>query len=103
MFYCFRPEQNGKDKYGRTSKEALRDHARWCLNTMKNNPPDNEALKNPWEQSPSWLVRPTKEFMEYFAGDIAFNAYTEIRSHLDSFSEFYTTEEMAWINSWMHR
>jgi len=102
MFYLFRPEKDGQDKYGRTSKEALKDHARWCIDVVRNNIPDDKAIKNEWEKSPSWLVCPD-EFRDYFAGDVAFNAYCEIKSHLENLKEFFTQEEMAWINSWMKK
>jgi|GEM_PF-2079087 len=102
MFYLFREDIDGKDKYGRTREKALEDHAIWCLNTLVRNLPDEEAIKNEWEKSPSWLVCPD-EFKDYFAGDAAFNAYCEIKSHLDILKEFYKPVEMAWINNWMNK
>lgn len=100
MFYRFIEQEDGKDKFGRTNKEALKEHARWCLETVRDNVPDEIAMKHIHENSPSWLPCP-EEFKKHLAGDAAFNAYTELKCHWDYLKEFYSPEEIAWVDSWI--
>lgn len=99
MFWRFKVEENNRDKFGRTFKEAFKEHARWCLDTLRNNVPDEQAIQYVFDNSPT-CVRCPPEFRKHFAGDAVFNAYTEIKAHLEEFKHFYTPEEIAWIKGW---
>jgi hypothetical protein len=101
MFWRFKEEKDEKDKSGLTFDEALRKHARWCLETLRNNTPDEEAMKYIDDHCSTWVVCPAK-FKQYFAGDAAFNAYSEIKICFAKFKQFYTPEELVWLNDYIN-
>lgn len=102
MWHLFWGNSDGKNEFGMTREEALKDHARWCIETLRNNVPDEIAMDHIFNKikAAAWWGCPD-EYRKNFAGDAVFNAYLEIKSQLDKFKEFYTKEEMDWINSWM--
>jgi hypothetical protein len=101
MFWRFVKEGHNRDKLGRTYKEAFRYHARWCLETLYNNVPDEQAMDYILDNSPTCIACPV-EFKKYFAGDAVFNAYSEIKDRFVEFRQFYTPEEIAWIEGWIN-
>mgnify|MGYP001614480408 FL=1 len=102
MFWRFKQTEDNRDKFGRTFDEAFKEHARWCIDTLRNNVPDEQAIQYIWNNSPSLVERPP-EFREFFVGDAVFNACAEIKTRLEDFKQFYSPEEIEWIGTWMKK
>ena len=95
MFFRIRLDKDGKDEFGRTSHECWQLFARWSIDTVRNNVPDEIALEQLFKFSPSYLACP-EDMKNVFAGDAAWNAFLAIDMNFDRFKEFYTPEEIAW-------
>jgi len=102
MWYHFHGNSDGKNEFGMTREEALKDHARWCIETLRKNVSDEIAMDHIFNKikATTWDGCPD-DLRQYFAGDAAYNAYRELKFNLDKFKEFYTKEEMDWIDGWM--
>lgn len=99
MFWRFKRGKDGKDELGRTHEEAWREHALWCLDTLKKNEPDDaEKMSYIFNNSPTHVARPA-EFKKSMSGNAVFNAYLEIKIHFESFKKCYAQEDIDWIKS----
>jgi hypothetical protein len=100
MFWRFAGNKSGIDKFGRTFDEAYKEHALWCIETLKNNKPDDdEAMDYLNNNCVSWNGCP-HEFTPYLHGIAAFNAFCEIKACYEEFKKYYTDDENKWIESW---
>ncbi len=102
MFWRFKIQENNRDRFGRTLEEARKEHAKWCIDTLRNNVQDEQPMQDLFDKCVTWITCPD-EFRLYLAGDAAFNAYTEIKTCLEEFKGHCSPEEIAGIEGWMNR
>ena len=96
MFKTFKI--GGGDESGRPvdPSGAMKKHARWCIDTVKNNTPDEEALQYILDNCVSWVECPA-ELSDVFAGHAAYNAYGDILMSFENYKRFFTDEEIQII------
>lgn len=100
MFWRYQQEKDdGKDQFGRTYEDAWREHALWCLNTLRENQPDDEEKMNYINRNSPSCLRCPEEFKKYLAGDAVFNAYCELKANFKLFKKYYTKEDIDWVRS----
>lgn len=83
---------------GRSVAEHWQEHITWCIETFRRNGPDTpEIMEHMHNTCVTWVGR-SKNDAKYFAGDAAYNAFSEIvcRSK-DLWEKYCTPEQKSWL------
>ena len=94
MFKTFKI--GGGDESGRPvdPSGAMKKHARWCIDTVKNNTPDEEALQYIYDNCVSWVECPA-ELRDVFAGHaVSDQVPAPTRRKRSSLSDHFRTDRL---------